>query len=366
MTRTSLTAPLRSFQRCVIVLLSFASLTCCSYASTNAVPQKSSTTVPQRADRATLRQWFLYLGVARGSLTTFNVYRLDGYRPVRTYKRSWNVYAMALDPWGDIYTTNNLVSGGEVTAYTPGGKAVLLGFGFNFPRGLAFDKHGNLWIANTVYIAEFAARSTRQLRMIKTTKACYALAVDSSDNVYAACGGYPHKGEVEVFAPGARSNFRVIKQGIDRPDALLFDRFGNLFVANCSPCASYGKKHGGSITEYAPGSNAPSRTITAGIDWPIAINFGVDGKLAVANSPWLEQGSVTVYGSGLHPTRTITQGIGSPTAIATDPKGNVYVSNWPAAGGKGYSITVYNASGSLLRTITHGVKLPSALAIGSD
>jgi sugar lactone lactonase YvrE len=359
-------APLRHLWRCG-VLLSIGLLTCCAFAPTDTVPQRSSAgALVSRVHGTAQKQWFLYLGGAEGSLAKFTVYRLGGSRPVRSFKRSWNVYAMTLDPWGDVYTTNNLVSGGEITAYTPGGKGVLVDFGFNFPKGLAFDKHGNLWVANTVAIGEFAARSTRRLRYIKTTRGCYALAIDSSDNVYAACGGNARKNEIEVFAPRARSPFRAITQGIDKPNALMFDHSGNLFVENCSPCDSYGKKHGGSISVYVPGSGVPSRTITNGIDWPIAMAFDGEDKLAVANSPWLEKGSVMVYGSGSNPTHTITKGIRSPDAIATDPNGNVYVSNLPVAGGKYYSITVYSANGSLLRTITDGVEIPSALAIGSD
>jgi|SRR5579863_995522 len=317
--------------------------------------------------RGAKQQWFLYLGNMEGSASKFKVYRLGGSRPIRSFSRSWNVYAMAIDPWNDVYTTNSFVSDTEITAYTPGGKAVLVNIdsGFGAPLGLAFDRHGNLWIADTVNIEEYAARSAKLLRIVKV-RGCYSLAIDSSDNLYAACGGNDRKNEIDVFAPRARSPFRAITRGIDRPRALMFDRSGNLFVANCSPCSSYGKKHGGSITVYPPGSGVPLRVITNGIDWPVAMAFDGDGKLAVANSPWLENGWVTVYGSGSHPTHTITKGILSPNAITADPAGNVYVSNLPVAGGKDFSVTVYNARGSLLRTITDGVKVPTALAIGPD
>jgi sugar lactone lactonase YvrE len=313
------------------------------------------------------KRWFLYLGNMRGYSSKFKVYPLGGSRPIRSFSRSWNVYAIAIDPWNDVYTTNGFVSDTEVTAYTPGGKAVLLniGTGFGAPEGLAFDSHGNLWLADTVNIEEYAARSTNLLRIIKVP-GCYSLAIDSSDNVYVACGGNHRKNEIDVFAPGASSPFRTITQGIDLPRVLMFDGSGNLFVANCSPCDSYGKKHGGSITVYAPGSGVPSRTITNGIDWPVAMAFDGEGKLAVANSPWTGKGSVAVYGSASHPMYTIVKDIASPNAIAADPSGNVYVSNLPVAGDKGFSVTVYNARGSLLRTITDGVKVPTALAIGSD
>jgi hypothetical protein len=152
-----------------------------------------------------------------GSLSKFKVYplALAGSRPIRSFNRNWNVYAMAIDPWNDVYTTNGSVYT-EITAYTPGGKAVLLDFGngFGAPMGLAFDKHGNLWIADTVNIEEYAARSTTLLRTIND-RGCYALASDSSDNLYVACGGYPRKGKVEVYAAGAKKPFRAITQGID-------------------------------------------------------------------------------------------------------------------------------------------------------
>ena len=38
----------------------------------------------------------------------FVVYLLGGSKPLRQIKRDWNVYAIAIDPWGDVYTTDGM------------------------------------------------------------------------------------------------------------------------------------------------------------------------------------------------------------------------------------------------------------------
>jgi DNA-binding beta-propeller fold protein YncE len=150
------------------------------------------------------------------------------------------------------------------------------------------------------------------------------------------------------------------------PYSLLFAKSGNVFVANCPTC--YGSAHfAGSVTEYAPASGTPIRTIIKGVNTPIALAVGRHGLLFVANHPFLQQGWVTVYSSGTTPVRTITNGINGADSLAIDPRGYLYVANRCGCGEKQDSITVYSPDGSrLLRTITQGVIGPSAIAIGKS
>ncbi|MGA8533435.1 MAG: hypothetical protein WB615_04950 [Candidatus Tumulicola sp.] len=130
--------------------------------------------------------------------------------------------------------------------------------------------------------------------------------------------------------------------------------------------ACYGSSRDpGSVVEYAPGSGTPLRTLTDGIDTPIAMTTGRLGLLFVANHPFLKQGSITVYASGTAPVRMITDGINGPDSLAVDRDGYLYVANWCGCGEKEDSITVYSPDGSrLLRTISQGVQGPTAIAIG--
>ncbi|MGA8533630.1 MAG: hypothetical protein WB615_05940 [Candidatus Tumulicola sp.] len=302
-------------------------------------------------------KWFLYSGDANGG-TKFKVYPLDGSKPVRRFTRPWGIDAMAIDPWSDVYTADGLISGGQIIVYSPGGTSVLLSFLSGPTVALAFDASGNLYESDTAGVEEYAARSTKLLRIFRrNTYGADALAFDSAGNLFVARVG----GSIEVFAPGASRPFRAISDGVKVPFALLVSKSDNLFVANCPSC--YGSGHfAGSVTEYAPGSGTPLRTLTDGINTPIAMALGRHGLLFVANNPFLKQGSVTVYSSGMTPVRTITNGINGPDSLAIGPGEDLYVANRYAG-----SITVFSPEGScLLRTITQGVQGPTAIAIGKN
>lgn len=104
-----------------------------------------------------------------------------------------------------------------MTVYAPGTTSVLraISQGLNNPDSLAFDRSGNLYVANR--------------------------------------GGNSGSGgdTVTVYAPGSTSVLRTISQGLNGPVALAFDRTGNLYVANYS-----------NVTVYAPGSTSVLRTIS--------------------------------------------------------------------------------------------------------
>lgn len=323
-----------------------------------------------RAAKPVPHKSFLYVGNAFGSDSTLVVYPLHGSKPLRTIRRQWNVYAMAIDPWGDIYTTDGFPSGGNIIAYHSGGRSRLLEIGDDADGPLAFDSAGNLYVYDQLYIREFKARSILLLR--KFGSDAYdtdALAFDGDGNLYAAqlatssSGG--GKGLVKVYPPGKDDPSRTITEGVNTPVAMLFDPSGDLYVANCPSC--YDRKTHGSVAEYAPGSATPSRVLTADIYNPVALALGNNGQLFVANrrahAGNEKPGWITVYpASGTKPLRRITNGIEGVHAIAVDAKGYLYAANsWY---GK-YGILVFTPDGSrLVRTITDGVHTPYAIAIG--
>jgi hypothetical protein len=274
---------------------------------------------------------------------------------------------MSLDPWNDVYTADGSPDQGQIIAYTPGGTSLLLTINASAVQSLAFDSSGNVYEANTIAVAEFAARSTKLVRTIsRGTKGAIALAFDPAGNLYVG----RVSGDIQIFAPGAQHPFRKITNGVTLPNELLFDSSGDLYVANCPACWSYSQA-GGSIAEYAPGSDTPFRTITEGIDTPDAIALSRNGLLFVASNPSLKPGVtkpgwITVYSSGTEPLRKLTVGVGGPVSLALDPTDYLYIANWPCCVDKD-SITVYAPGGSkLVRRITYGADTPSAVAVGRE
>ncbi|MBV8432848.1 MAG: hypothetical protein JO029_01055 [Candidatus Eremiobacteraeota bacterium] len=101
-------------------------------------------------------------------------------------------------------------------------------------------------------------------------------------------GGQSGKGSVTVYAPGGSTPVRTITAGIDDPVALALDPTGNVYVANI------GGSGNGSITVYRPRSTSVWHTIRSGLHFPPnALAFDPAGDLYVADI-----GYFIVYGPG--------------------------------------------------------------------
>jgi hypothetical protein len=306
-------------------------------------------------------QQYLYVGNGGQSGSKFVVYNLNGTKPLREFTRAWGVYGMAIDPWGDIYTVDAMLSGGEITAYTPGGRSVLLTISEDADNAVAIDSTGNVYDAEPQGIVVFHSRSKKILRAIgRGASDATALAFDSKGNLYAA-RVYRH-GVVEVYAPGSNKPFRRITKGVYLPQALAFDASGNLYVANCPGCYHRNNEPNGSVAEYAPGADTPMRTIKKDLNLPLALATGSNGLLFIENETIADPGSILVYGpSGVKPLRSIDV---TAAGLTVGPNGDLYIGQ---VGKPCCSVRVYDPTGStMLRKITDGVTDPEEIATGSN
>jgi hypothetical protein len=299
----------------------------------------------------------------------------------------------------------------------------------HWPGAFAFDGSGNLYAAyysvfsptDNGLVVEYAAGTTRKIRTI--SQGIYipnAVAVDASDNIYAANDApedfgstWPSRGApgtVSVYAPGiSEQPSRTIRLGDEDADALVFDGSGNLFVASevpkvfrstgCGPCGGPG-----SVTAYAPSRVKPFLSIHSVYPTPYALAIDAFDDVYVCNdvSPFTttvysRQGSqlrtldnafepiafsatldavyvastgtrsepkaIDVYRVGhSKPYRRLHRGIGEYlTALATDPRGHLYSLNLGES-----SITEFAPDGSPLRKLTQGLAHPYALAISDQ
>jgi hypothetical protein len=184
--------------------------------------------------------------------------------------------------------------------------------GLTGPTALAFDAHGNLFVANEggTTVSEFAPGKTSPTATLTGVSAPRPLAFDSNGDLFV--GDYEGTTVLE-FAPGSTTPTATLT-GLNRPAALVFDHNGNLFVANYN---------GTTVSEFAPGSTTPTATLT-GLNQPRALALDSSGDLFVAN-----RGGTTVseFAPGsTTPTATLT-GLNLPLALAFDANGNLFVAN---------------------------------------
>jgi sugar lactone lactonase YvrE len=288
---------------------------------------------------------------------------------------------LAFDRAGNLYVANEGCPSidcypnqkpSTVTVYAPGSESVrrTITAGLTLPTALAFDGFGNLYVANNGgnTVTVYAPRSKNVLRTISQgVQFPTALAFDNKGNLYVANQGNNGFNTITVYAPGKTTVMRTISHGIFFPVALAFDASENLYVVNCGRC--YGGSSGDSVTVYARGSNVLMRTLSD-VSTPHALTFDDSGDLYVANlgcpttrcKKYHEyaHSTVTVYHPGSNTKfRTIREGLRYPIRLAFNELGDLVVLN------EGIDVTVYAPGGdTVLRTISQGMNFPVALAFG--
>jgi len=156
-------------------------------------------------------------------------------------------------------------SSGNITEITPGGAKSTFASGLTPPFGLAFDNAGDLFVSeyNSQYgigsIVEYTSGTPRWFAGTVSRPA--GLACDSAGDLFEA----EANGNIYEFTPGGyRTTFVT---GLNGPQALTFDRWGDLFVADNS-----------NIYEFGPGA---TRTFATGLYYPSALACNSAGDLFV-------------------------------------------------------------------------------------
>jgi sugar lactone lactonase YvrE len=258
----------------------------------------------------------------------------------RGAKQPYNVYVASLEG-----------EGGKVTVYSRKSAHLIQTISNNLkaPSALIFDSMGNLFVSAKHGIDEFGPGQNVPNRILHGIGDGNPMVVDGADNLYVGVGA-----SIRVYAPGATSPTRSITDGVTFASVLIFDRSGNLYVAN-------GVNSPFSISAYAPGASTPFETITQGIYEPTALAVDAASNLYVANSSNGGPQSITVYAPGTGALiRTLTgfEFSINPQSIALDSNDNLYV----VRGGSPGSVDVIKAGATKIgRSISSGIDGPIGL-----
>ena len=146
-------------------------------------------------------------------------------------------FGLAFDNANVPYTTNNYWAA-NVAGYTTIEKFSSNGAGSYFSQigylsgPLAFDRAGNLYVANTGFgtIEKVTPNGVRSDFASTTANRLLGLAFDSAGNLYVAAADHSFYTIEKFTADGVHSVFA--NTGLNFPYGLAFDSAGNLFVAN--------------------------------------------------------------------------------------------------------------------------------------
>lgn len=226
-------------------------------------------------------------------------------------------------------SAQNLFAGAliNIVEFTP--KGVVSTFASDpLVAGLAFDKSGNLFVADdgsgAVYKFTPAGVRTTFASGLPTLPARVGLAFDSAGNLFVAAGVTIYK-----FTPtGARTTFATVRLGAN---GLAFDRAGNLFVA-AGVFELFSDKTG-LVYKFTP--TGVRTTFASDLYFPFALAFDSPGNLFVADGgydgydfPVLGAAVYKFTPSGLRSTvaSEIDQSV-IPAGLAIDSADNLFVAN---------------------------------------
>lgn len=256
-----------------------------------------------------------------------------------------------------------------------------------FPRGLAVDSKGNLYVANSagnnilVYSPGYTLQKSKTITAGITTP--WGVAFDPIGDLWVANNG---SNSITEYNAGTQYTSTAISKGILSPEALVFDSAGNLWVQNNATYLTvyesanpYGAPvsllqtitPGGTIYGLAFGAgalsigtlskvliNAEGSALIAGLLNPIPLSSNTGFAMACDASGRIYVGnldnSVTLVtpaqvsdGQGSIMVRTFLQLPFAPSGIAIDnARGRIYFSDY-----NDNSISVYSTAGALLHVI---------------
>lgn len=217
--------------------------------------------------------------------------------------------------------------------------------GLNYPDGVAFDRTGNLYVANFegCDITVYAARTYKLIRTITSAGSyglCYidGIALDGAGNTYVVDTPYSghdtssYSGFILVFGPGANGHvlpIRVLAGPLTKltaPYGIAVNSRGEIYVTN------YAKKPPNpEILVFAAGATGnvkPVRVIRGPMTQLAGAGIALDsrGTIFIANDPFTGTDSITAYHHNARgdapPIREISgdnTGLNMPSAVAIGP-----------------------------------------------
>ena len=225
----------------------------------------------------------------RGCIVVYRVIRLDNSMKTKLtnpMQRHYSMVALILcatllaapgiSRADTIYVSN---SGYSVIARLDSGTGASLGFlqgPLVQPEGLAFDRAGNLYIADSYYysVEKITPGGTASLFANFGSAGVnepMGLAIDKQDNVYVA--NLANSTILKITPGGVGSVFANSSSGVNRPKGLAFGPDGNLYVANAA---------GPNILKFTP-DGVGSVFASSGLLGPTGLAFDKTGNLYVSN-----------------------------------------------------------------------------------
>jgi hypothetical protein len=230
-----------------------------------------------------------------------------------------NPYGISVDQNGTLYVAS--YNNQEAMVFPQGASAPTLTIGFPiiFPLDVAADNSGDVYVVDDrggpILIFPPGASSNPQ----QLTGFMYPtdIAFDAAGDLFIVDHLWGKKkplGAVFEIPVGSQTQKNLNLTKLDFPVGVAIDSSNDLAITNLG---------NNTVTEYAPGTTKPKRTIGAlkgGICTPVYDAFNAAGDLYVVNNQGNPNGNVTGYLPGkFTPFVTLTHTMANPRGIAVNP-----------------------------------------------
>ena len=252
------------------------------------------------------------------------------------------------------------------------------------PTGLAFDAHGDLFVADRSggssrngAITEFAAGASPGTFGAATTLTDPSLVhpeglgLDAHGNLFVVnnAGGSNFFGSVTEFAAGATpGTFGAVTTltdpSLNSPFGLAVNALGSLFVAN---------NDSGAITDFSagagPGTFGATKTLSGSAVQPLGLAFDAHGDLFSATSGG-SSGTITEFAAGAtpdtfgSPTSFADPSLAIPLGLVFDAQGDLFVANEFNGTITEFGVGASPGTFGPAQVIETGLNGPTFLAIG--
>ena len=224
-----------------------------------------------------------------------------------------------------------------------GVQTVVPASGLDFPRSVAVDREGDIFISDTLVneVVKLPAGGGPQTTVGSGLSSPNGVAVDASGNVFIADSGNGRV--VEVPAGGGPQT--TVGSGLSYPDAVAVDAAGDVFIGDTGL---------GQVVKV-PAGGGPQTTVGSGLSAPEGVAVDAAGDVFIAD-PGL--GQVVEVPAGGGPQTTVGSGLSFPQGVAVDRAGDVFI----ADSGLGQVVEV-PAGGGAQTTVGSGLSSPLGVAV---
>jgi len=254
--------------------------------------------------------------------------------------------------------TGTLTLAGQTLAVTQAGATyaaitnvtALVSSGLNQPDGVAVDRAGNVYIADTFNnaIKEWLVTSNTVTTLVSTgLNQPFGVAVDADGNVYFSDLGH---NAIKEWSPASNTVTSLVSSGLFSPDGVALDDAGNIYIADTFHSL---------IKQWTMTSNTLTTLVSSNLYRPGGVAVDHAGNVYIANTftnaiqEWSPASNTL--------TTLVSAGLNYPYGVAVDGGGNVFI-----AGGAENVVKKWSAASSTVSTQAWtGLSYPQAVAVDS-